>query len=44
MELRSMEAIRRVSEETGKALWEIVLETDMDDRMVSRESDRKSVV
>ena len=38
MELRSMEAIRRVSEETGKALWEIVLETDMDDRMVSRES------
>ena len=37
MELRSLETLRQTVEETGKPFWELVLETDMDNRMVERE-------
>ena len=38
MDLDSMEKILQYAQESGKALWEIVLESDMENRMVSREA------
>ena len=38
MDLRSLEAARAAVAEEGKPFWELVLEADMDNRMVSREA------
>jgi len=38
MELHSLAVLQAAVREQGKPLWELVLETDMDNRMVSREA------
>ena len=38
MELRSLEALRVAAKESRKPFWELILETDMDNRMTDRES------